>query len=155
HDLYATICEVAKVPLPAGVDAKSLTPILRREMDVVRDSLFLPFQDNQRAVSDGRWKLHIYPQINYRLLFDLENDPHEMTNLAGEPEHEEVEKRMEDLMEVWRTELGDPYPLSVAEPEEKMPVFHNETRVLDRWQPEWIRDKYFEGRSDVNQGKKK
>jgi len=155
HDLYSTLCETAKVQLPPKVDGKSLLPILQGKSEKVRDSLFLPFQDNQRSVSDGKWKLHVYPQINHRLLFNLSTDPHELHNLAANPAHQDTMKEMETLMGKWRTRLGDPYPLSVNNPLDKTPKFNNETRVLDRWQPKWIRDKYFDGRDNPNHGLRK
>ena len=58
------------------------------------------------------------------------------------------------LMKKWREELGDPHPLSLENPEEKKPVYDNAKRTLDVWQPKWIRDKYFDGRSRTNHGKK-
>ena len=153
HDLYATICDAAKVETPPGIDAKNLAPIMNGAVSSVRDSLFLPFQDNQRAVSDGTWKLHIYPQINHQLLFNLAKDPHEMNNLTHTPEHGETLQRMQALMASWRKTLNDPYPLNVENPVSKTPTFDNTKRVLDVWQPEWIRDKYFGGRSATNHGK--
>ncbi len=118
----------------------------------VRESVFLPFQDNQRAIRDKRWKLHIYPQINHRLLFDLESDPHELNNIAEDSVHAAQIERLTGLMESWRTRLGDKTPLSVRDPKPKQPVYDNSKRTLDVWQPKWIRDKYFDGRSNPNHG---
>jgi arylsulfatase A-like enzyme len=146
HDLYATVCDFAGVAKPGDVDSKTLVPVIHGQADRVHESVFLPFQDNQRAVNDGRWKLHVYPKINHRLLFDLSNDPHEVTNLAGDLEHQADVQRMQSLMETWRNRLDDPYPLSVEKPQPLTPNYHNSNRVLDRWQPKWIRDKYFGGR---------
>ena len=146
HDLYATICSFAGIAQPAGNDSKNLRRIMNGETRGVHDSLFLPFQDNQRAVSDGRWKLHIYPRINHRILFDIANDPHETKPLAPDAIHPSLERKMLALMESHRKSLGDPCPLSVENPEPKKPSYRNDKRVLDRWQPEWIRDKYFGGR---------
>jgi arylsulfatase A-like enzyme len=154
HDLYATICDFAAIETPNDVDSQSLQPVIQETAERVRNSLFLPFQDNQRAVSDGRWKLHVYPKINHTLLFDLENDPHEMKNLAASSEHRDTLDRMQGLMISWRTKLKDPYPLSVKNPESKEPKYDNAKRVLDVWQPKWIRDKYFEGRENTNRGKR-
>jgi arylsulfatase A-like enzyme len=152
HDLYATICGFAGIETPAGVDSKSLAPIMNGKGKSVRESLFLPFQDNQRAVRDGKWKLHVYPQINHRLLFDLSTDPHEMKNLATSPAYKADVERMQVLMDSWRKRLGDPYPLTVENPEPKEPQYDNNKRVLDVWQPKWIRDKYFGGRENPNHG---
>ena len=98
HDLYATICDFAKVELPRGVDSKSLTRLMRGEIEHVHESMFLPFQDNQRSISDGSWKLHIYPKIDHRLLFNLEVDSHERKNLATDRAHDAQLKRMLALM---------------------------------------------------------
>ncbi|MGI9239732.1 MAG: sulfatase-like hydrolase/transferase [Verrucomicrobiales bacterium] len=152
HDLYSTLCDYAGITPPSGIDSKNLMPIVEGKEDSVRDSVFLPFQDNQRAVSDGRWKLHVYPRINHQLLFDLSNDPHELTNLAGKQEHQATLEEMQNLMGTSRVLLGDPYPLSVANPGEMAPEYDNATRVLDVWQPKWIREKYFDGRESPNHG---
>lgn len=143
HDLYATICDFAKVEYQDDVDAKSLLPVMAGTSDFVRASVFLPFQNNQRSIRNERWKLHIYPRINHQLLFDLKSDPHEMVNLADSPEHEQYVRQMRQLMEDWRDQLGDPFPLAVDNPEPKVPQYDNSRRVKDRWQPEWIRRKYF------------
>ena len=152
HDLYATICAVTRLETPDAIDSKNLLPIISGKSKSIRDSLFVPFQDNQRAVRDNRWKLHVYPKIEHRLLFDLSTDPHEMNNLAADPAHQPELKRMQSLMESWRKRLDDPYPLIVASPEPKEPQYSNSKRVLDAWQPQWIRDKYFGGRHNPNRG---
>jgi len=154
HDLYATICDFAGVETPDGTDAQSLNPLMSGKVRHLRKSVFLPFQNNQRAVRDGRWKLHVYPKINHRLLFDLSVDPHEMKNLAEVPSHQSDVTRMMAQMESWRKRLHDPFPLSVENPEPKVPNYDNGKRVLDVWQPKWIRDKYFGGRDSTDHGKK-
>ena len=78
HDLYATVCDFAGVGAGQGIDSQSLVPVMNGKVDGIHESVFLPFQDNQRSVRDTRWKLHVYPKINHRLLFDLSSDPHEM-----------------------------------------------------------------------------
>lgn len=40
-------------------------------------------------------------------LFDLENDPDEIENLAGKPEYENVLRRMRGQMDAWLAEVGD------------------------------------------------
>ena len=154
HDLYATICGFAGIQTPDGVEAKNLSLIMNGETNSVRDSVFLPFQDNQRAINDGSWKLHIYPKINHKLLFNIEEDPHETKNLAEHPEFYAQLERMSGLMDSWRLRLNDPYPLSVSNPAPKEPVYDNAKRTLDVWQPKWIRDKYFDGRENTNHGAK-
>ena len=155
HDLYPTLLEVAEADLPSKVEANSLLPVIEGKSTNIRDSLYLPFQDNQRAVSNRKWKLHVYPKINHRLLFNLAEDPHELNNLAKDPGHQSQLQEMESLMGQWREKLDDPYPLSVDKPGNMTPKFNNATRVLDRWQPQWIREKYFGDRNNPNHGSPK
>ena len=155
HDLYATVCDFAGVKQPTGIDSLSLASVISGDSKKIRDSLFLPFQDNQRSVNDGRWKLHIYPQINHRLLFDLESDPHEMINLADSPEQQNRILQLTEIMNSWRADLGDPTPLVVDNPQPKEAIYDNRNRRMDVWQPEWIRKKYFSGRKTPDHGSKK
>lgn len=155
HDLYATICSFAKVKPSEDVGSKSLSPILKGESAKVRDSVFLPFQNNQLALTDGRWKLHVYPEINHQLLFDLKEDPGEKKDLANSPEHRGDLLAMTEMMKQWKTRLGDDSPLTSADPLPKAFQINEDGRVLDVWQPDWIREKYFDGRNRTNHGSKR
>lgn len=154
HDMYATLCNYAGVPVPEGVDSKNLKSIMDGKADKVRDSLFLPFQNSQRGVSDGRYKYHRYPLVDHTMLFDLEKDPHELNDLSKKPEYLSQVTKMEKLMGTWRSELNDPHPLKAKKQLPLEPVYDNSKRTLDVWQPKWIRDKYFDGRNDANHGPK-
>ena len=71
----------------------------------------------QRAIRDDRWKLIRYPHIDKTQLFDLQADPHEIKNLADNPERA---ARVADLMtrlEQDLTAFGDKHPLKVSNPE--------------------------------------
>ena len=154
HDLYATLCGFAGVERPDGIDSLDLAPLMDGTMGRLHAYAFLPFQDNQRAINDGHWKLHVYPKINHTLLFDLKSDPHEINNLAGMIEHKAQLEEREKLIDRARILTGDRYPYAVAVPESKENNFDNSKRVLDVWQPKWIRDKYFDGREKSNHGRK-
>jgi arylsulfatase A-like enzyme len=142
-DLYRTLCGYAGVDVPEGVDGYDLRPVFEETEKTVRESVFLAYQNTMRTVRDRHLKLHVYPDINYRLLFDLEADPLEMTNLAERPERAKDVDRLLDEMKRWQKQLGDTAPLSVQNPKSKEINLTGTPRVLDRWQPEWIRDKYF------------
>lgn len=45
-------------------------------------------------------------------LFDLESDPHELKNLAGNPEYTEVEKTLRNALGAWMVREGDFLPLA-------------------------------------------
>jgi arylsulfatase A-like enzyme len=138
------LAALTDVPAPGDLFGSDLRPIFEGHTESVRDAVFLPYLDHQRAVSESRWKLHCYPQINHQLLFDLDNDPHEMTDLASDPTHAGTLSRMVELLQKTQREFGDELPLSVDDPEPKeVTISSNEVRAPDGCQPQWIREKYF------------
>lgn len=142
-DLYPTICSEAGVELSPGVEGIDLMPIVRGEVDAVRSQLFTSFEDKMRGLRDERWKLIRYPLLHYTQLFDLARDPDELHNLAeSEDQADRVARMMTDL-ESWQQHFGDPFPLTseVQQPMEYDPS--DWARESDRWQPKWIREKYF------------
>lgn len=116
YDVYPTLCELAGIPVPAGLDARSLAPVIRGQQPKVRDSLFTAYKNCQRSIRDDRWKLIRYPLIDKTQLFDLETDPREMNDLAGNPEFADKIKELTALLERTRMEYGDSSPLAVANP---------------------------------------
>jgi hypothetical protein len=57
-------------------------------------------------------------------------------------------------MKRWQSRVGDPSPLHVDNPAPKGVDFSKIERSLDVWQPDWIREKYFDGRSRADHGSK-
>ncbi|MBY0502778.1 MAG: sulfatase-like hydrolase/transferase [Bryobacteraceae bacterium] len=145
-DLFPTLCEVAGVPVPGGMEGHSLRPLWQGTQAKVRDTVFLPFLDIQRAVRDERWKLIAYPKISHLQLFDLQNDPHETKDLYGVPESAPHIARLRGVMNEWQRKVGD----RVDIPTENRPLkpldLTGHERKPDQWQPDWIVKKYFEGR---------
>lgn len=142
-DVLPTLCDVLGVAVPAGVEGQSLRPLWEGKKSRVRGSVFLPFLDIQRAVRDERWKLIVYPQISHMQLFDLQADPDECHNLIGRPEHAGQVQRLLALVRRWQAAVGD----RLALPETSRPPagvdLSGRARKPDRWQPQWIREKYF------------
>jgi arylsulfatase A-like enzyme len=145
-DLFPTVCSLAGASLPEKVAGKDLQPLWTGKVSRVRDSVFLPFSKLMRSVRDDRWKLIVYPPINHRQLFDLKEDPAETRNLAEDPKHAAEIQHLTDLMKKWQAQVGDKQSLTVAKPKPKAVSFEGFVRKPDRWQPEWIIKKYFQGR---------
>lgn len=110
-DVFPTICDLAGLAIPEGVDGKSLGSVMTGKADRVRDSVFTAYRDVQRAVRNERWKLIRYPKADQTQLFDLDNDPHEMRDLAEDPAHATTVEEMTALLYQWQQRLGDDLPL--------------------------------------------
>ena len=102
--------------MPASAEGKSLVPLLKGQPVKQRDYLFTAYKDVQRAVRTDRWKLIRYPQVDQTQLFDLQNDPHELNNLAAKPEYAARVKEMLALLAKAQKQCGDTCPLTVANP---------------------------------------
>lgn len=125
-DVAATAAEVAGLPELPGQDGKSLLPMLASAEAKGHPHLPLcqvSFSDTGTdfgrvmGVTDGRHKYLFWPYGDAwtapaEQLFDLENDPGELSNLAGKPEHAELLETMRGLydreLERWKTEGESP-----------------------------------------------
>ena len=94
-DYAPTFLELAGVEVPADIQGRSLLPLLRgQHPSDWRPALYYHFYEypaehmvkRHYGVRNDRWKLiHFYNDIDCWELYDLENDPHELHNLFGDP----------------------------------------------------------------------
>ena len=87
-DLFPTFLDIADVPKPDWLDGESILPLLSGRSSTSRDSAFAAFTGTTMNTTAwmlrvGPWKYIAYPGFSAQL-FDLENDPDEVHNLAGE-----------------------------------------------------------------------
>ena len=141
----ATIAGLTGTALPEGVEGQDLSPLWRGQTTAVREVIYTAYEDLQRSVSDGQFKLIRYPPLDHVQLFDLERDPFELQNLADDPEYAEQKARLTARLEAEHAALGDPHPL-VTEEKASMDFDHEAAereRQPDRHQPPWVVEKYF------------
>lgn len=81
-DCNATVCELAGLTPTPNIDAQSVVPILKKETDSHRDEA-VSMLNNFRCIRTKRYKF-IENQNDINELYDLQNDPWELTNIAGE-----------------------------------------------------------------------
>lgn len=144
YDLMPTLCDWAVISIPAGVEGKSLLQVIQGKASFVRESLFTAYENSQRAVTDGRWKLIRYPLINKSQLFDLDNDPHEMHDLASDEKYQAELKRLFALLLDWQKKVADKAPLTSTNPNPEKIDLTGHPRKPDRHQPSEIVEKYFQ-----------
>jgi len=108
-DIFPTLCGLTGTPVPASVDGRDLAGAMKGE-EQVRDTMYFAYTEYQRAVKDRNYKLIEYAvegRDRQTQLFDLVNDPWEMTNLAGNPDYaDKVAELRKELMRL-RDEWGD------------------------------------------------
>ena len=93
RDVTATMLWLAGVDRPDYMDARPL-PGLGLADGPPRERIFGMLARGWMAF-DGRWKLAKYAP-GRALLFDLENDPDELRDLASDPAHAETLRRLDD-----------------------------------------------------------
>jgi arylsulfatase A-like enzyme len=108
-DLFPTLCDLTGVPVPAGLDAQSLTPVLKGETQVHRAQIHALYRDFQRMVKNDRWKLIEYAVGTERhtQLFDLQNDRWEMHNRTDDPTAAAPLAALRSELRQWQTAVGD------------------------------------------------
>lgn len=143
-DIFPTLCDMVGIAAPSDLEGASLRPLWEGKKERVRDSVFLPFLDIQRAVRDERWKLICYPKIGHMQLFDLQKDPDETINLIDRAEYAEHVQRLLGLMRQWQTQVGDTLELPAQNKPPEPIDLTGRKRVPDQWQPDWIVKKYFD-----------
>jgi len=79
-DLNPTICELAGVPVLPRIDARSIAPVLRGETETHRTETVSALR-NFRCIRTATHKL-IENYSDVTELYDLENDPCELHNIA-------------------------------------------------------------------------
>jgi arylsulfatase A-like enzyme len=104
-------------PKPHILEGRSLLPLLRGRLpaawrsyvfseydyalDRARISLGTPVPDCRLTmVADSRWKA-VFVEGFRPMLFDLENDPHELEDLGESEDHAEVRQRLSDAFFAW------------------------------------------------------
>ena len=65
-------------------------------------------RDERYARTDIRTAFDTFAEPPEFELYDLEQDPWEFRNVAGNPDHAEVEQRLKSALETWRQETDDP-----------------------------------------------
>jgi choline-sulfatase len=112
QDIMPSTLEWAGIDKPDYVDFRSLVPVINGERKRNYDSIYGAYLQAQRAVTDDGYKMILYPKSKTVLLYDLNDDPKELKNLADEPaQKQRVRKLFARLLEL-QTEMADELDLT-------------------------------------------
>ena len=107
-DLFPTFMDLLDLETPDSVQGRSLAPVLRGEMESNRD---LVHSEQGRGIAmqfDGRWKFIHNGDGQRHELYDLQQDPREITNLAMDPEHGEKVEELAAQLSAWKEQDAVP-----------------------------------------------
>ncbi len=104
-DVYPTLCDLCGVPAPAVLQGKSLRPLLNDTGATLHEGAFTQARRGAnaefwgRTVRTVRWRCTEWDEGRNGLeLYDHDADPHEYTNLAGDPRQAAVLKELRALL---------------------------------------------------------
>jgi choline-sulfatase len=102
--VFSTLTELCGVPTPSGLDGTSLAPCLREPSRTLNTQVFAEYNlRTPRAkymLRRGDFKFNYYVN-DIPELFNLREDPKEMRNLAGLPEHKGKVEEMKAQLFAW------------------------------------------------------
>ncbi|MEM7012026.1 MAG: sulfatase, partial [Verrucomicrobiota bacterium] len=108
-DMYPTLVEMCGLPTPAQeLEGISLATTLGEPSAAEDRDVYLPYMEpGEYAVINRDWRYIQY--LDGEELYDVQSDPNEWNNLAGEPEFEPI-----------KAALRERAPKTFAQPEEKL-----------------------------------
>ncbi|MEN9576594.1 MAG: hypothetical protein RL514_4449 [Verrucomicrobiota bacterium] len=115
-DVLPTLGKLCGVTGPPTSEGIPFTGTLTNAATPARSQLMFGYKSVQRAFTNGRWKLIRYPEVDRTQLFDLQADPHELSNLALQPMHAATVAELTAALAQEMTRSGDTNGLKVANP---------------------------------------
>ena len=102
NDLFPTLCARAEIPIPQDLDGSDLTNLMSGNAEGWRDTAITEYWSNQttgpmRMLRTPRYKYVAFPE-DESILFDLETDPDEFENLAGQAAYQDLEASLHEQL---------------------------------------------------------
>jgi len=127
-DVMPTLLGLAGVEPPDGIQGADLSHAALGTDGPEPDSVYLqilgpgwPHRGDWvgfwRGVRTPRWVYARWFGSSDIWLYDRENDPYEMRNLAGDPEYKAIQNQMEQRLQQWIEETEDPFETGERDPE--------------------------------------
>ena len=88
-DLYATLCELAGIPIPSGLDSRSLVPLMEGNRKGWNNESISHFGKTNLMIKQDHLKYQYYGEHMPEVLFDLNRNPDETKNYIDDPAYAE------------------------------------------------------------------
>ncbi len=144
-DVMPTLLGLCGIPVPKDVQGHNLAHVVTgEEGPPPPDSVYLQnmgpgWPDRKkwvgfwRGVRTDRWVYaRWYKDEHEPLLFDCQEDPYELRNLAGKKEYADIQQQMEERLRRWMRETGDPFETGPRDPKTGMLILGQEF-VNEKW----------------------
>lgn len=84
-DIFATLCDMADIEVPAGLDSRSLVPLLEGDKENWNNETISQIEGNIMIKKDNL-KYQLY-DVGPDVLFDLKKNPEETIDFSNDPEY--------------------------------------------------------------------
>ena len=131
-DLVPTLLGLSGHDVPQNLQGRSLQPVMAGDADLSENDVFIQWNGTSNEIPDrflgsaeinrmlalpwrsvvtpDRWKLNLCAGDQCEL-YDLNSDPHEMSNLFNERAHSDQVRDMAARIRIWQQQTGDTAPL--------------------------------------------
>ena len=121
-DLPPTLLDAAGIPVPAAMQGRSILPLVNGRTKSWPEEAYIQISETEvgRAIRTKKWKYGVVApdkrpwkdatsdRYVETYLYDLESDPYELNNLAGQKTHREVANRLKRQLLRRMKEAGEP-----------------------------------------------
>lgn len=129
-DLVPTLLELLGLEVPEGLDGKSVAEVLESEGNLRNNEVFVEWngigsiEDRLLGTPDinsmhqAPWRTIVYRDWKLNLcatdkceLYNLREDPHELTNLIDSPDHQDTVRLLSTKIRAWQYKTNDHVPI--------------------------------------------
>ncbi len=107
QDLMPTLLDLCGLPIPDGLDGQSFKGRCYGQSDGDFSRLFsVNFDGRMLRYGDYKYVHSMVYGTEYQILFDLARDPHETTNVYGQPGYEAISAQLQSELATWMQQQG-------------------------------------------------
>jgi arylsulfatase A-like enzyme len=108
-DILPSLLELTSLRGTGTIHGSSFAPLLRKPGRSFHDRIFIHWGPRSIVSFDGEWKFGLHANAEVDELYNLQQDPGEMENLAMENKYTNVVSQKKKETIAWLNETGHPY----------------------------------------------